>query len=243
VVWAVGDGGDGSEAAREVARRIAAERPRLVLYLGDVYADGSAEEFRENFAAVYGPLVERMAPTPGNHEWPSHEEGYDPYWESVTGAPTPPWYAFSAGGWRFISLNSEAAEDPRQLAWLRRELGSGDGTCRLAFWHRPRFSAGEHGDQKGVAPLWNAVRGRASLVLNAHDHDLQRLRPRDGIVELVVGAGGHSRREVQEEDPRLAFSSDEDSGALRMRLRPGAAELEFVAAGGAVLDRTTVTCR
>lgn len=37
VVWAVGDGADGSTAARRVAARIAADRPERVLYLGDVY--------------------------------------------------------------------------------------------------------------------------------------------------------------------------------------------------------------
>lgn len=75
VVWAAGDGADGSTAARRVASLIAADRPERVLYLGDVYEQGTDREFQDNFAPVYGSLSRRMAPTPGNHDWPAHRSG------------------------------------------------------------------------------------------------------------------------------------------------------------------------
>ena len=243
VVWAVGDGADGSESARAVARRIAADRPAAMLYLGDVYDSGSAEEFRTNYDSVYGALADRTAPTPGNHEWPAHPDGYDPYWRSKTGAATPPWYSFRVGGWRVISLNSEAPHEPgsAQLRWLEREVSKARGTCTLAFWHRPLQSAGRHGDQGDVAPLWRALRGHARLVVNGHDHDLQRLRPRDGMTQFVAGAGGKSRYGIAR-DARVAFGDDTHDGALRMQLRPGRATLAFIAADGTVLDRSLVAC-
>lgn len=244
-VWAVGDGADGGAAARAVARRIAAGRPDRVLFLGDVYPDGTASDFRGGFRSVYGSLARRTAPTPGNHDWPNHDVGYDPYWRSVTGAATPPWYAFRVGGWEVLSLNSEAPHgaDSAQLRWLRARLRSDTGTCRLAFWHRPLHSAGLHGDQHDVAPLEDALVGHAALVLNGHDHDLQRFRPARGIVSLVVGAGGHGRYGVNSGDPRLAFANDSVYGALRMRLQPRRATLEFVAADGKSLDQSSVGCR
>ena len=244
VVWAVGDGADDSPAARAVARRIAAGRPRRLLYLGDVYEDGSAADFRRRYDTVYGALTPITAPTPGNHDWPAHEEGYDPFWQARSGAPTPPWYAFRIGGWRILSLNSEAPHGraSEQLRWLRAELRRGVGTCTLAFWHRPRWSAGRHGDQPDVAPLWDALRGHATLVVSGHDHDLQRLRPRDGITQLVAGAGGRSRYGLDDGDARVAFGDDEHDGALRLRLRPGGARLAFVGVDGTVLDRARVAC-
>ncbi len=244
VVWAVGDGADGSDAARAVARRIARERPDRLLYLGDVYEHGSAEDFRERYDTVYGALAPITAPTPGNHEWPAHASGYDPYWRARTGAATPPWYAFRIGGWRIISLNSEAphGRGSPQLRWLRSELRRGSGTCTLAFWHRPLQSAGSHGDQHDVAPLWNALRGRARLVLNGHDHNLQRLRPRDGITELVAGAGGHEHYRLHD-DRRVLFGDVEHYGAVRLHLRRGHASISFVTATGAVLDRSSARCR
>ncbi len=244
-VWAVGDGADGSAAARAVARRITAGRPDRLLFLGDVYPDGTASDFRDRFATVYGSLARRTAPTPGNHDWPNHDLGYDPYWRSVTGAATPPWYAFRIGGWEVLSLNSEAPHGvaSAQLRWLRARLRSGGGTCRLAFWHRPRRSAGRHGDQRDVAPLEDALVGHAALVLGGHDHDLQRLRPARGMVRLVVGAGGHGRYGIDTTDARLAFANDSVDGALRMRLAPRRATLEFIAASGRSLDRSSVGCQ
>ena len=242
-VWAIGDGAAGTPASRKVAARIVAARPDRVLYLGDVYESGTRSQFRRNFATPYRTLLHRMAPTPGNHEWPEHQVGYDPFWRSVTGAPTPPWYSFEIGGWHVLSLNSETAGDPDQLRWLRSRIASLSGTCTLAFWHRPRFSAGLHGDQPDLAPLWDALVGHATLVLSGHDHDFQRLKPIQGLTQLVSGSGGRSHYRVRRADPRLAFSDDTHFGALRLSLAPGRARIAFISARGAVLDRSSVGCR
>lgn len=79
VVWAVGDGADEGVGSRAVARLISSGDPVRFLYLGDVYEGGSAQEFRANYAAIYGPLKDITLPTPGNHDWPRHAEGYDSY--------------------------------------------------------------------------------------------------------------------------------------------------------------------
>lgn len=57
VVWAVGDGANGSDTARAVARGIAGDRPNRVLYLGDVYERGTADDFRKGYNTVYGALT------------------------------------------------------------------------------------------------------------------------------------------------------------------------------------------
>ena len=243
VVWAIGDGANGSAAARRVADMVARDEPRAVLYLGDVYERGTREDFERKVRGPYEALLERMLPTPGNHEWPRHTEGYDPFWKSVTGEDTAPWYATSVGGWQILSLNSEAPHGPRsaQVTWLRSRIGG--GTCRIAFWHRPRFSAGRHGDHEDTRTFWDALRGRAALVLSGHDHDLQRLKARDGIVQIVSGAGGRHRYRVDHDDRRLAFSDDDHFGGVRLTLHPERADVEFVATGGRVLDRSRVACR
>ncbi|HYM59115.1 MAG TPA: metallophosphoesterase [Solirubrobacteraceae bacterium] len=252
VLWAVGDGADGGEQAKRVARRIAAAGVDRLLYLGDVYGpriagqalrpDGSAKDYRDRYASVYGRFATRTAPTPGNHEWRQRAQGYSAYWARGS-RRVPPYYGFDTAGWRVLSLNSEAPHGPGspQLRWLRRQLRR-PGTCRLAYWHRPRFSAGSHGDQPDIAPLWDALRSHASVVVNGHDHDMQRFRPIDGITEFVSGAGGHSHYPLRP-DPRRTFGNDHTDGALRIELRPGRADLAFVAADGRVLDRHRVTCR
>ena len=242
-VWAVGDGADGGEAGKRVAAMIAAARPARMLYLGDVYERGTRREFARNYAPVYGALARRTLPTPGNHDWPRHAEGYDPYWKRVTGKPMPSSYVTRIGGWDLLSLNSETVGPASpQVRRLERTVASG-GTCRLAFWHRPRFSAGGHGDQPAVAPFWRALRGRAAVVVNGHEHNMQEMRVRDGIRELISGAGGRSHYPLDRADSRLAWSNTSRDGALRLRLRPGRADYTFVAVGGRVLRRGTATCR
>lgn len=244
-VWAVGDGADGSKTSKVVARRIVRARPARFLYLGDVYEHGTAEEFAKHYAPVYGALARVTAPTPGNHDWPNHESGYDPYWKRVTGKQPPAFYAFSVAGWQLISANSEVDHRPgsAQVSWLRRTVRR-PGTCRIAFFHRPRYGASiDDDDLPDMAPVWNALRGHVAIVLSGHEHDMQRLRPRSGIVELVSGGGGHGLDRLDGSYAGLAFGNDKDYGALRLRLRRGLARFAFVTASGRTLDSGTVRCR
>ena len=183
------------------------------------------------------------APVSGNHDARSQSSGYDPYWRRAHGRTPPDWYRFSAGGWTLLALDSEAAHQrgSAQERWLRRQL-RGRGTCRIAFWHRARLSAGSHGDQDDMAPLWDALRGHATIVLSGHDHDLQRFRPAGGLTQFVAGAGGRGLYPLRA-DRRLAFGNDSTFGALRLQLRRGSARWAFVSAAGRTLDRGRLRCR
>ena len=243
VVWAVGDGANGTSAAKSLAKQIRRDPLATFLYLGDVYPSGTRGDFARNYDPVYGPLARRTWPTPGNHEWGNRATGYFPYWRRKHGQPLDPWYAFGPSlDWGIVSLNSEAPHGvgSEQLRWLDDTLG--DGTCWIAFWHRPRYSAGTvHGDAPDVAPLWDAVEGRVALVLNGHDHDSQRLKSRGGTVELVAGAGGPNLYGVRR-DRRVLWSDARHPAAVRLVLSPGIARFEFRTASGKVLHRGSVRC-
>jgi Calcineurin-like phosphoesterase len=241
VVWAVGDGADGSAVARRLARRIERDDPEAFLYLGDIYPSGTAEDYARNYEPVYGRLAAITWPTAGNHEWGNRATGYLPYWRRWRRAR--PWYRIRLGGWELLALNSEAPHGPgsRQLGWLTGALDQ-PGTCRLAFWHRPRFSAGTvHGDAPDVGSFWRALKGRARLIVNAHEHALMRYRRRAGMTQYIAGAGGQILYRLRP-DSRLAFARTGQTGALRMTLSPGRAELEFRSVTGEVLDRSRATC-
>lgn len=243
-IWAVGDGADAGLAGASVTRLIERRADR-VLYLGDVYESGTKEEFEQNYAPTFGRLASITAPTLGNHEAPNAELGYDPYWRKIYGEVPPSFYSFELGGWEILSLNSEIDHDSGsdQVRWIREQTREG-GDCRLAFWHRPRYSAGTtHGDDPSLQPLWDAVSGRARLVVNGHEHDMQRLAARDGIIQLIAGSGGRSAYLIDPGYEGLRFGDDQLVGALRLRLRPGHASYAFVSARGAILDSGTVRCQ
>ena len=244
VVWAVGDAADGSVVSEGVAGMVRNRRVDGLLYLGDVYATGTAGEFEAKYRPLYGLLGRISAPTIGNHEWPNVATGYVPYWTAVRGTPPPLWYAFAASGWQLISLNSNLPGSSDQRRWLERLIKRTPryGTCRIAFMHHPIFSTGLHGGLEALQPIFGELRGHASVVLAGHDHDMQRFRPVAGITQLVDGAGGAELYPVDRSDSRLAFADDRHHGALRLVLRPGRLALTFVAADGSALDRSSVRC-
>ena len=76
---------NGSADAKRVAATIARGKPDRFLYLGDVYPVGTAAAFRSAYDPVYRRLNARTDPTPGNHDWGVHAQGYSPYWRSKLG--------------------------------------------------------------------------------------------------------------------------------------------------------------
>jgi hypothetical protein len=90
--------------------------------------------------------------------------------------------------------------------------------------------------------MWRALRGRVAAVISGHDHNYQRFRPVNGIVQFVVGTGGRRRYDVDESDRRLEKEEDERFGALRLRLAGDLAGYAFVATGGQTLDTGSLSC-
>ena len=246
VLWAFGDGADGGTEGKRLAAMLAAHPMHRLLYLGDVYPKGSAQDFQQNYAGAFGALAARTAPVIGNHEWQDRANGYIPYWTAVRGAPAPMYYDFSVSGWQLLALNTNAPADPVQLQWLHDRIAATPrfGSCRIAVFHHPRYSAStNHGDAPAVEPLWAALAGHARLALSGHDHTSQRLQPSRGITQFVAGTAGTKLYGLDPADPRLAFGDIAHHAALRLALRPGRAVAAFVSSDGARLDRSRYRCK
>lgn len=156
-----------------------------------------------------------------------------------------------------VSLNSEESFAPGspQMQWLEQDLARYEGSCTIAYWHKPRYSAqswdvaGEpNNDRSEYEQAWAALAGRAVAVLNAHDHSYQRMAPmRGGVTQFVVGTGGHSWYPVNDGDARLEAWFDNRSGipaaALRMDLGDnGTASYQLVENDGDVRDSGSLAC-
>ena len=54
-------------------------------------------------------------------------------------------------------LARKCSEGSDQATWLRDDLAASDAGCTVALLHQPRFSSGQHGYDRGVRPLWDAL--------------------------------------------------------------------------------------
>ena len=243
VVWAAGDAAGPDPRSGRVAALVRRGAPDRFIYLGDVYETGTPAEFRRWYHPRFGRLAHITLPTIGNHEWTNRFRGYYPYWKRQKGRRMQPWYKAEVAGWEILSLNSQArhGSPSAQVRWLENAV-AGPGDCRIAFMHRPRYSAGAYGGAPDLNPLWHRLVGRAQLVLSGHDHNLQRHRPQRGIRQYVVGAGGRGTYGLHHGTGSLAWGRDDVDGALRMVLKPGRALLEFRSVGGRLLDRSRASC-
>jgi Calcineurin-like phosphoesterase len=239
-----------------------------VLALGDLqYNRGRLALFKKVYGGTWGRFKAKTYPTAGNHEYvTSGARGYFDYFNGDGGrlgrAGERPygWYSFELGSWHIVSLNSNCSivrcgGSSRQQRWLRRNLAQHRARCTLAFFHHPRFSSLHH-DREGrenVRPLWRTLyRAGADVVLNGHEHVYERFAPqgsrgevdrRRGIVEMVVGTGGHSLYPSTRLRRNSEAFQNTTFGILAMRLGRGHFAWRYLAApGGQVLDRGDHAC-
>jgi hypothetical protein len=244
VVLAAGDIASCGEDGDEQTATLLDAQPGVVLALGDnVYEHGTLNDFRRCFEPSWGRHKQRIRPAPGNHEYISGGAGYFRYFGRAAGPPGRGYYSFELGAWHVVSLNSERRthSDAAQVRWLRADLARSKARCVLAFWHRPRWSRGQYGDDRTVAPLWNALYDAgADVVLAGHDHNYQRYQPMNkrglldrarGIRSFVVGTGGRRRYELRA-DPRRGAANDETWGLLKLTLRPAGYSWRFISVAG-----------
>lgn len=203
-----GDTGMRNAAEEATGKRMQIESEReggpydALVILGDmIYPDGDADlteaSVNEPFANILDDAV--LLPVLGNHDVQSGEGaeimrrlGRDSGW-----------YVERIGPVRFITLDSNRVRDPRQMAWLRRELAKEQepGTWTVPVMHHPAYSAGHHGSTKSVQRRWLPLFEQADvrLTLAGHDHDYQRSIPLNGMTHVVSG-GGAKLREAGRKD-------------------------------------------
>lgn len=231
--------------------------PGTVLMLGDAaYPSGSAADFTNCYAGSWGRHAARTLPVPGNHEYRTEDAaGYFAYFGETAREQHGGYYSVDLGAWHVIALNSELSlgRGSRQLRWLARDLAANRSRCSLAFWHRPRFSSGEHGGTRRVLGVWSLLYAHGvDVVLNAHDHHYERFAPQTpwgaadpkrGVRQFIVGTGGSGLRPFTEIQANSVVRNAERHGLLVLQLAPDHYRWQFLAApSGEVLDSGTARC-
>ena len=230
--------------------------PGTVFTAGDnAYPVGSAADFENCYHPTWGRFRDRTRPAPGNHEYDTPGAGpYFSYFGANAGPAGLGYYSFNLAAWHIVSLNSQVGTDPgsAQMAWLLADLAASSGLCTLAYYHHPVFSSGVHGNQAHMLPIWRVLyQNGVDVVVSAHDHDYERFAPQDdlgrfdaqrGIRQFVVGTGGATLRPFAAVRPNSEVRAGV-WGVLRLTLRPGSYNWDFLsAAGGSLSDSGTGSC-
>jgi hypothetical protein len=235
-----------------VANLILSIDPDAVLSLGDTqYQSGTLEQFRESYHPSWGRLFDITYPIVGDHEYlETGAQGYFEYFGARAGDPEKGYYSFDLGSWHLIALNSNCKDadgcgaGSPQERWLRDDLAASTAKCTLAYWHHPRYSSGDHGDNPSTSDLWRALyEAGAEIVLSGDDHHYERFQPAGpegnpdpdgGIRSWVVGTGGDSNHTTGLDRPveLSELRNGEVFGVLRLLLYPGGYEWTFVKESG-----------
>jgi acid phosphatase type 7 len=259
-IAAAGDIADCGGTDDEATADLLDDIPGTVLTLGDnAYTYGSATEFG-CFDRSWGRHKARMRPIPGDHDYGQPDAtGYFDYFGTAAGPRPAGYYSYNLGSWHIVALNSGCYVQLRtcnaaQDAWLKNDLDQNSSSCTLAQLHEPRFSSGEiHGNVGSVQPLWQILYDHgADVVLSASEHMYERFGPQtptgtantaQGIRQFTVGTGGESHYQVGDIKPNSEVRESNTFGVLKMTLRPGAYDWQFVpVAGRTFTDSGTGSC-
>jgi hypothetical protein len=192
---------------------------------------------------------------PGNHEYNiPGATGYYDYFGAAAGDPAKGYYSFDLGAWHILMLNSNvpARVGSDQLAWIAADLDAHPAQCVLAVYHHPVFSV-DSGSTR-MRDVWNLLYDRgAELVINGHQHNYQRLAPLDragqsdpalGVREFIVGTGGKGVGGLKTPPgPPSEVAYKGGLGVLKLTLRPGSYDWEFVSEAGKIFsDSGSASC-
>jgi len=228
----------------------------IVFTAGDnAYFQGSVQQFRDCYDPSWGRHKARTRPAPGNHEYES--PGAAPYF-SYFGPNAGPaglgYYSFDAADWHVVSLNSSIPMGPGsgQGVWLREDLAAHTSPCTAAIFHHPLFTVGPNGPTPATRDLWRVLyEAGVDIIISGHDHMYERFAPQTpdgvsdpqrGIREFVVGTGGAELYKFSRPLPNLETSAS-IFGVLKLTLRQGSYDWQFLGIDGSVPDSGHDVCR
>ena len=246
ILVGAGDIGRCGSSGPEETARLLDRIDGVVFAAGDnAYPNGTAANYRDCYEPSWGRHKGRTRPTPGNHEYDTGSAtAYFDYFGANAGPAPLGYYSYNMGAWHIVSLNSEldTRAGGRQHQWLRDDLAAHRTGCVVAYWHKPRFSSGPHGNNAHMQDLWSTLHEfGVEILISGHDHTYERFAPQNasggfdmerGIRQFVVGTGGTAMHAITSVQPN-SEAQGRDWGVLKLTLLSGSYEWEFIPVAGA----------
>jgi tartrate-resistant acid phosphatase type 5 len=251
-VLAFGDFGTGSDSQKTLAQTMVAyhqaEPLDFAITLGDNFYTKGMEStadprWKTQWEDLYGPLNITFYAALGNHDWgfadsPAAEILYRP--SNASWRMPASYYTYTAGPVQFFALDTQSvALSDKQLQWLDRELGKSTAKWKVVYGHHPIYSGGNYEDRPDlIARLLPVLRNRANIYICGHDHNLQALRPEDGVHFFVAGGGGAGLYQLRQYE-RSIFASSANGFAV-LDADASRIKVTFVEASGKKVYETTI---
>jgi len=249
----------------KTAALVTAINPANVITMGDSqYDDAHLSDYNNYYAKTWGKFKAITKPVPGNHDTYDEPQynGYDTYFGSAIAKPQGKrYYSWEKGNWHFIALDSSdymthdslvASSRDDQLAWLRADLAANTKGCVAAYFHHPRFSSGDHGDNDDSEQFWRILTGaKADLVLAGHDHHYERFLPMNGdgnsdpngTVSLIGGMAGAQPYPIGTLHSTTAKALS-TYGVIKLTMTDNSFTTQLIGLDSKVLDSSpTYTCK
>lgn len=198
---AAGDSRSNPGRWAEVAAGIEKAAPQLLVFSGDLVADGRDDSLWD--AQFFGPAKSMLArtpfyPAPGNHEYDGaayFKMCYTPANEELNST-----WSQAVGNVLLIGIQGAQPWEPGSAnhQWLDKVLGESKEKYIFLISHYPAWSSGKHGNNEGpiiamrthLMPL--LVKHKATALLAGHDHNYERNEPpaNIGVTSITTGGAG-----------------------------------------------------
>lgn len=255
----MGDSATRTDIWQEIAAQVAARRPALAVFTGDMVSGGTRDwTWDERF---FGPAPELFASVPfypiaGNHDesgelarrlFVTPDEGETPPGEELN-------WVQEIGPVLLIGMDGAAdwSKDGPLAGWLEARLAGTAARFIFAFNHFPTWSSAGHGrlDPDGRPVEAPARAGRTTIVpllarygatalFAGHDHCYERSELPGGPTLVTTGGAGsylYPKQDDPEQNPYSAVFASRFHYCL-LRVEAEACTLEAIALDGEVLDR------
>jgi hypothetical protein len=237
---AIGDNGTGDRPQYELGEQMAKAHATfpfdLVIMLGDnLLGSRRAADFVKKFELPYAPLLSagvRFQASLGNHDRP--EDASYKLWNMYGER----YYSFVRGNVRFFALDSNRM-DAKQVAWIETSLREARDDWKICYFHHPLYSsAGRHGSAVDLRRLLEPifVKHGVNVVFAGHDHVYERMKPQNGIVHFVSGAGGKLRRGSMRPMEQTAAFFDQDRSFMLVEIVESNLHFQVVSRTGKTVD-------
>ena len=240
----IGDSGTGYQAQYDVAARMLALDPDVMLHTGDViYPAGEAQNYNAKFFTPYRDLVDHIPvfPSLGNHDYIAPDG--QPYLEAFYLPGGERYYSFDWGDAHFVVLDSTPPryKDGPMLQWLQSDLAASTARWTFVFFHHAMFTVGPHVNdptlpdmRATLAPIFS--QHGVDIVFNGHDHDYERSHPQNGVIYIVSGGGGASLYDPVTADDAIAYFA-KAYHTVEVQITGCILSLRAIDTNGAVLDQ------